>query len=134
MFTLFSAHFSCVDWNWVSSELTNEEGWIQFSVRLLLFLKLIIGPYENLHQIRFWIAICFGMHFQDIPDISNINISRGYKHYYSNQRAIIESGIWYHCWYYHRIREKLISHLLQIFFLRLNYIARLVSLSWNMKP
>ena len=40
------------------------------------FLKLIIGPYENLHQIRFWIAICFGMHFQDIPDFRNINIFR----------------------------------------------------------
>lgn len=134
MFTLFSAYFSCVDWNWVSSELTNEEGWIQFSVRLLLFLKLIIGPYENLHQIRFWIAICFGMHFQDIPDFPNINISRGYKHYCSNQRAIIESGIWYHCWYYHRIKRKTNFPFDSDFLLRLNYIARLVSLSWNMKP
>lgn len=52
------------------------ERWIQFSVRLLLFSNLIIGPYENLHQIRFWIAICFGMHFQDIPDFPNINIFR----------------------------------------------------------
>ena len=119
-----------VCWNWVSSELTNEEWWIQFSVRVLLFFKLIIiGPYENLHQIRFWIAICFGMHFQDIQDFRNINISRCVDvniTTHSNQRAIIESGIWYHCWYYHRMKAKTNFPFATDFLLRLNYIARLV--------
>ena len=133
MFTLFSTHFSCllIIWVW-----TDKWGGINtIFCQDPTFLKLdhwTVWKFTSnkiLNSKLLWDALSGYSRFSEYKHFS----LRGYKHYISNQRAIIESGIWYHCWYYHRMKEKLISYLLQIFFCFSIISLGWFSLSWNMK-
>ena len=127
MFTLFSAHFSCLlklslfwtdKWGEMNTILCQGPTFLQVDHYWTVW-KFTSNKILNSNLL--WDALSGYSRFSEYKHFS----LRGYKHYCSNQRAIIESGIWYHCWYYHRMKGKINFPFATDFLLRLNYIARL---------